>query len=1146
MLSGMMPTNVMAEQMAGMGMSRMAAIGGPMLTGLSGMAGLDPMSLGLKAGMGAYSSGMVGLAGAAGIGMGVAGGVGMLGLGAQYAAGQMSQGAQQQMQLNQGLRQNYNFLNSQGGMGFTSNQGFQIGSMVRSMSNETGPGGEHHSFGELSRIAQNLGRMGMAQNVRTVEEFRSKFKESVETLKKISHELGTTLEDAMKTMASMKGSGIFKAADQANMAGMMRSTAMAGGMAMSEVSGMASIGSQISRAVGGLGKSGAMAGMRTIGQIGSAQAVGAISEEDVYNATGLTGAEGRQALGAAQLQQSASFLRTSKGRYFLASVAGKNGQLNDESVAEWMSGGNMSTGRTAEMAHQNLAGVGRANFIRNEGRLRGEALSKFGGLTQSMALQQWLGSRGYDPNNMDDRAMLGFQRFTGMGRDEADVAIKQIQHMPEILMNMRNTERGLGVSDAMQRQRATTGVEGFQRKIEHTKEHVNNALQQAGARVLKAGSDQLESWFNTMSDIYVKSTTEGLDTIVTQMERSGSGKSNSDAMRRMFGSRASAGSAAARHVRSSAADLNNAAAGSALRAAREGFGGEGSIKLGASNADMIKLASIGASGDINGHMAADEALKSFESGLSGDVLAQFRAAGNAKTGGSRERQFGLMQNLQMGAGVVGDAQIASQLANRKLQYGGATGGYRSEAEAQEAQAALFMGRRARTDAVREAEAGFGQSALAGVLTAGSLAITGARNLTRDKKDRVTMQDVAMRNQGRASRLLDRFNGNAEYNEGLASVFNDSTTLGMAADLYTGDESQQKAARSAMYDEVQKIRKGKDHLDKRDQARVDAMTSMAMASDPAYRQLMEDMNSGKATAEGQTKVLEAMRRVTGRKDLSIDEARKLSLAGLRGGQHAVDERQQANLEKLIQKRRASSEEEKTRLQAGGMAKLGADGKLVVTGRGDADALSADISKDLTAMLNADPSDVFGANDRSTALHDKIAGKSMAERQKIARMFAGTTAGDNAALSISAEKRFAGAKGKYGSNAGAVEALFGFDVDKDEQKALGKMSADDQAKYLAQKIGLGEGGAEQLKGILGEKNQGLASSRLEDLKGGLTGKAKEQLKEREEGKRDPNVVQLEKIRENSDKQTNYLKAMASLAAGSDQKLQAMLDKKDPEQK
>jgi hypothetical protein len=92
-------------------------------------------------------------------------------------------------------------------------------------------------------------------------------------------------------------------------------------------------------------------------------------------------------------------------------------------------------------------------------------------------------------------------------------------------------------------------------------------------------------------------------------------------------------------------------------------------------------------------------------------------------------------------------------------------------------------------------------------------------------------------------------------------------------------------------------------------------------------------------------------------------------------------------------------------------------------------------------------------------------------------------------------------------------------------MAKMGSAEQAKYLASKIGLSSAeDVKKLEGALVNKNKGEAAMSVEELKAGLRGKAKEDLQAREEGKRDPNVVQLEKIRDNSDKQTAYLLKMS----------------------
>jgi hypothetical protein len=530
-----------AQSLMGGMMSQGMATGAPMLGGMTGMLGMDPISLGMKAASMAWSRGGAGVLGAGMAGMATMTGVGVLGAGAAWAGEQMLSGAQQQMGLNRGLARNFNFMNAQGGQGFTSNQGFRIGEDVRAMTHSFGSGGEVATFSELSRLATNMGRMGMGQNVRTVKEFKDKFKQMVDSVKTIATELGTSLEEAQKMMASMKQVGVFKPGQAATMAKAMRQTALGGGLAMSEVSSMMNIGAQISQSVGGLGRAGATGGMKTIGQIGTALQMGALREEDVYNATGLSGAEGRQAFATDMMSKSADFLKSSRGRIFLASIAGRDGTLNEASAQEWMSGG-VGVARTQQLVAQGGVRANQADFRRNEGRLRGAALERFGGTLQSMAYSQWLSGKGMDVNDMDDRAMLAFQRFSGLGRDKADSALKLVSKLPEITRRQSVTESSMGMSDLRARRAKTTGIEGMKRKLEQVREGVQGTLQQWGADLLESGTDELSSFFNKTMGLYEQQTDEAVTSFVTAM-RSGGAMSSQMQLRynKMFGGGMGAG-----------------------------------------------------------------------------------------------------------------------------------------------------------------------------------------------------------------------------------------------------------------------------------------------------------------------------------------------------------------------------------------------------------------------------------------------------------------------------------------------------------------------------------------------------------------------------------------------------------------------------
>ena len=494
------------------GLNRAGAIGAPIASAAFGMMGGSPAMAGI-AGAGSALWGGAGLGGAAMAGSVAAlGALPMMAAGtmAGYAGSQMFAGAGQQSDLNNTLRSSYNFRNSQGGSGFNRGEMSSIGSMIRDMSGSFGPGGEITGFHELTQLAGRMNSMGLAQGVKDVKDFSAKFKEMVTSLKHMATDLGTTLEGAMEFAAAAKQSGVFGMGKAAGFATTARQTAVSGGLAVSEVTGAASIGSQISRSIGGLGRQGANAGMRTIGQIGAAVQMGALSEEDIYNVTGLTGAEGRQAYATSQMSKTASFLQSGKGRRMIASMAGKDGTLDESSVQEFLSGG-MSISETMRLDNKMKSQVGRANFIRNEGRLRGAVMERLGAFLPAMQMQQWAASKGIDINDMDDRSMLFAQRQLGMGRDEVDNAIKMANAMPRIMEEQRRSD----VKDQNQQQFAMMqkgkGIEGVKHRFDQAKEEINNKLQRVGQDVFNQGSEMVEGFFNKLIDNYTQTHSKNID-----------------------------------------------------------------------------------------------------------------------------------------------------------------------------------------------------------------------------------------------------------------------------------------------------------------------------------------------------------------------------------------------------------------------------------------------------------------------------------------------------------------------------------------------------------------------------------------------------------------------------------------------------------
>lgn len=504
--------------MTGSAMNTAAAIGKPVAMGGLALAGMDPIGLGLRAGMVGMRAGGI----AAGVGAGAAtGGLALAGLGAaQYAGTQMFRGAQQQQVLGAQLNSTFRFANQYGGRGFGGGELRDIGQMMRQMSGQRGPGGEFATMDELGRLAANMGRMGMAQGVRNAKDFREKFQQMMRTVKDVATQLSTSLEEAQKAMSSMQGSGIFGAAKQGAAAKQMRLGVVAGGRTMEEMAQAASIGSQIVRAGGGRGDAGARAMMKAVTNIGAAVKSGVLTEEDIYNQTGQYGAAGVQAMAASNLQQDMSFLKGNKGRYLLAGLAGKDGRLDQSSLRRFMRG-DMSTGEVQQRGQLNLSKVGRANFIRYEGALRGEVTAALGGMGGAMAMRGWLEQRGMNLGQMDDRSMLMYQRQMGVDRETADNQIKMLKNMPRILEQQGQSMEEDSFMRKVEQSERHKGIQGIKRKLEDARKNINDKLQQVGADFYSEGTNLVEGFINRITGRYVATIDRDLTKTVHDVMRGG-------------------------------------------------------------------------------------------------------------------------------------------------------------------------------------------------------------------------------------------------------------------------------------------------------------------------------------------------------------------------------------------------------------------------------------------------------------------------------------------------------------------------------------------------------------------------------------------------------------------------------------------------
>ena len=490
-----------ADQLSSRALNYGMGIGAPIASGAASVLGATPSSIllgaGASAGYGAFTAG----AGMGGIGTAAMGGMAaampMAGvvaggaMAAMYVGNRMMEGAGQQQALNATLANSFQFQNPYGRKGFTHGDTRLIGSAMREMVSTSGPSGEMSSMSELTELSGKMGQMGMMRQVRDAQQFNEKFKELVKTVKTVATDLNTTLTQALDFMKSSEHSGIFGAVKQAQFARGAQGIASSSNLAMSEVTAMGNIGSQISRSYGGLGSQGAIGGMRAIGQIGAAVHAGVLSEEQIYNTTGQTGAEGRQALAASMMSQTGAFLKSGKGRWFMASMAGENGTIDEGAALRYMNGG-LGVGDTRSMAGKHLSEVGRASFIRNEGRLRGAVMQRFGANAPAMALMGWASGHGIDINDMNDRSMLFAQRQLGMGRDELDTAVQMAQNMPKVLQEQQLEGSAAEVGKERSLARKRQGIEGFKHRYAAAKEKLNSSIEKVGSDIYSYMSNWAE------------------------------------------------------------------------------------------------------------------------------------------------------------------------------------------------------------------------------------------------------------------------------------------------------------------------------------------------------------------------------------------------------------------------------------------------------------------------------------------------------------------------------------------------------------------------------------------------------------------------------------------------------------------------------
>ena len=1162
-------TRAQSEGMAARMMNTGMAVGAPAATLGLGLMGLDPLSMGMRAGGAAMGSGFGfggGLLAGAAVGGGMMAGMSAVG----YMGNQVMSGAQQAQHFNNSMRSGYNFFNPAGqhGRGFSNGDIREIGGSLRGMAGGSfsgqsgGFGGMNAfelgpSFNELGRLASNMGRMGLADGVRNAKDFTEKFREMMKTVKTIAEDMGTTLEEAQKTMASLKGSGIFK--NQAGATGAIRAAAQAGGLATTEVTGMMNIGSQISRMFGGTGKQGAMGGIKAIEQVGMAQQIGALSEEDVYQATGLTGAEGRRAFAQQNMAQTGSFLKSSKGRWLLASLAGKNGELDNASVNDFLTGG-MGVEDTRRAAHGNLAKVGRANFIRNEGRLRGAVMEQFGGLAPAMAMMGWAQGKGIDINSMGDREMLFMQRQMGLGRDEADSLVKMARAMPDLLRHRRETmqEDQLVREHGMREQ--NSGLEGVKRKLEAAKNSINNEMQKVGQDILNVATDRIASWGNKLAGTYEERSIEGIreaHRVVMMGGREGkaamAGLLGGGKFIRDLGGRGTAGFSGPHEnigearYRDKMQELQFSA-----RMGTAGGMDPDARRLVEGNSLELKRAYAEELIELGG----EDRMSAFKRRYGKDT-----ELGKKFRGMNQSEQAAFMQQMEGSIGIKsGRISETFQVPGLPGLVGG--GQFRTEAERQEAMGRSMLGLE-KSAASRLAEKGGAAAgglvgaALgpAGVAAGGALGRGAGKFLGGFLDEHETTLSIPY--------LGDvRFGGGAKQARAAGAMFDSKEARRLAFDTLSGAEG----AEGRVYDAISAIkgaaaeRGGMEKLTEEERGKLGFYETIQQTAD-----LMRVANAKGGfdkMSSGDWDALVKKRKATlasvGGDPSTV--TKESIIAGAQGVQGLASDEHKEIMSHLAKQVGRTAQQESQALRAGGIAKL------VTTKEGKATVEKLELTKEAEASLKKQGGAgavqaakmALAVQDLSTrmgratsaeeqqsiyaelakqggALSDTMASMDVKSLRALGQKFAGTDLGGQAQELIMRGQSIEAGKRKGGA-AGAIASQLGAQFGADELKGLKGMGDAGAAAAIAARMGVGEDkgfvkGLEEAITAASKKGGGIqGGALLQRALAGADDETKKKLEQAQRGQQSPEDKIIDKIGEGN----KYLEALVKLNAAAQAKL------------
>jgi hypothetical protein len=389
-------------------------------------------------GMGHAAGGMLGIGGGLlGFKMGgvpgalIGGGLGILGAGASHVFNSMGAGVAKDAAIDRTLSQ-FQFMNasSQSGKGFDRNASRAISQMVTQM--ERMPE-MLTSFGELNRIMDKMGQMGLMQGVTDAGQFQTKFRETIKTLKSVSKIIGGTMEEALVALGESRRAGFYSSSDILKNVVNRQVLTSTTGMNQQQLSQLQQYGAEMGHATGGSRAGGARNITRMAGQIGFMNQQGKLSSDEIFEMTGKEGAAGVQDLAANMSDLSYRMAQKTPGTVATLALGevkdGRfTGKMDEDLVARYRAG-EFGLDELKRMARQKASTRGaKLSFRAHEKRLRSEMAGAVGAEGQARWLKEILGERGWEN---PDAINLVMQKF-GATEEQANLLQKMMPNLSNL------------------------------------------------------------------------------------------------------------------------------------------------------------------------------------------------------------------------------------------------------------------------------------------------------------------------------------------------------------------------------------------------------------------------------------------------------------------------------------------------------------------------------------------------------------------------------------------------------------------------------------------------------------------------------------------------------------------------------------------